>query len=100
MRAKVSYPSTEGWCFIVGSATPKRATSKPPTYAKHRNRNNRNSVQKRCIGSFRHTAGRRHLHRHYNFAELIVDTAVNSLHDSCRSEHTRQETTLPDDRYS
>src|SRR5215469_8655713 len=39
---------------------------------------------------FRPTAGRRHLHRHYNFAELLVETAVNSLHDSCRSELTRQ----------
>src|SRR5436853_2465881 len=43
-RVKVSYPSTEGWCFIVGSAIPKRTASKPPTYAKHRNRNNSNSV--------------------------------------------------------
>src|SRR6266480_47780 len=43
-RAEVSRPSTEGWCFIVDSATPERAASKSPTYAKHRNRNDSNSV--------------------------------------------------------
>jgi hypothetical protein len=43
-RVKVSYSSTEGWCFIGDSATPKRATSQSSTYAKHRNRNNSNSV--------------------------------------------------------
>src|SRR5919197_1411163 len=41
-RAEVSRPSTEGWCFIVDSATPERAASKSPTYAKHRNRNDSN----------------------------------------------------------
>src|SRR4029077_9708364 len=41
-RAEVSYSSTEGWCFIDDSATPKRAASQSSTYAKHRNRNNSN----------------------------------------------------------
>ncbi len=41
---EVSYSNSEGWCFIVGSAIPKRTASKPPTYAKHQNRNNSNSV--------------------------------------------------------
>src|SRR4029079_15256673 len=43
-RAEVSRPSTEGWCFIVDSATPERAASNSSTYAKHRNRNDSNSV--------------------------------------------------------
>jgi hypothetical protein len=37
LRVKVSYSSTEGWCFIDDSATPKRAASQSSTYAKHRN---------------------------------------------------------------
>ncbi|CAM9471461.1 unnamed protein product, partial [Phaeothamnion confervicola] len=49
----------------------------------------------RCIGSFRPAAGRRHLHRHYNFTEPLSETVVNSLHDSCGSELTRQGISLP-----
>ena len=35
---------------------------------------------------FRPVAGRRHLHRHYNFTELTAETVSRSLHHSCRSE--------------
>jgi len=31
-------------------------------------------------------SGKRHLHRCYSFAELLQETAVKSLHHSCRSE--------------
>ena len=85
----------QGWCLIVDSATPERAASKSPTYAEHENRNNSDRVQLRCIGSFRPSTGRRHLHRQYKFTEHPVETAPNSLHDSCRSELTRQGISLP-----
>ena len=39
--------------------------------------------------------GNRHLHRYYNFTELMVETASGSLHHSCRSELTRQGISLP-----
>src|SRR6185295_20200914 len=42
------------------------------------------------MGSFCPVAGKRHLHRCYSFAELLQETAVKSLHHSCRSELTRQ----------
>ncbi len=35
---------------------------------------------------FRPAAGRRHLHRHYNFTGPLSETVVNSLLDSCGSE--------------
>src|SRR5215470_17011283 len=38
------------------------------------------------MGSFCPVAGKRHLHRCYSFAELLQETAVKSLHHSCRSE--------------
>ena len=38
------------------------------------------------MGSFRPVAGKRHLHRYYSFAEQLQETAVKSLHHSCRSE--------------
>src|SRR6266700_4831078 len=41
---EVSYSNSEGWCFIGDSARPKSRTSQSPTYAKHQNRNNSNSV--------------------------------------------------------
>ena len=37
----------------------------------------------------------RHLHRNYNFTELMVETVPRSLHHSCRSELTRQGISLP-----
>ena len=87
--------NSQGWCLIGDSATPERAASKSPTYAEHENRNNSDRLQLRCIGSFRPSTGRRHLHRQYNFTERPVETAPNSLHDSCRSELTRQGISLP-----
>ena len=40
-------------------------------------------------------AGNLHLHRYYNFAESLVETAPKSLRHSCRSELTRQGISLP-----
>src|SRR6478672_630233 len=41
-------------------------------------------------GSFRLVVDSRHLHRDFNFAEPLVETASKSLRHSCRSELTRQ----------
>src|SRR5438105_4806107 len=46
------------------------------------------------MGSFRLAAGRRYLHRHFNFTESAVETATKSLRRSCTSELTRQGTSL------
>jgi hypothetical protein len=46
------------------------------------------------MGSFRLAAGRRYLHRHFNFTESAVETVVQSLRRSCASELTRQGTSL------
>src|SRR6218665_2258143 len=44
---------------------------------------------------FTRVRGTRHLHRDYNFTELMAETAPRSLHHSCRSELTRQGISLP-----
>ena len=41
-------------------------------------------------GSFRLTAGNRHLHRYCIFTERVPETVLQSLHHSCASELTRQ----------
>src|SRR5437763_1497087 len=50
------------------------------------------SVERR---SFRLAAGKSHLHDYYSFTESLVETVVQSLRHSCRSELTRQGISLP-----
>ena len=54
----------------------------------------------KLLGSFRLSAGNRHLHRYCIFTELLPETVPQSLHLSCASELTRQGISLPQDRYS
>src|SRR3990167_6947140 len=58
-------------CYAVTSYTQYQATVK-------------------LLGSFRLTAGNRHLHRYCIFTELFSETVPQSLHHSCASELTRQ----------
>src|SRR5258708_744617 len=46
------------------------------------------------MGSFRLTAGTRDLHHGYNFTGSVGGTGLQSLRHSCRSELTRQGTSL------
>src|SRR5687768_15846442 len=46
------------------------------------------------MGSFRLAAGTRYLHRVCNFTGSLVETVLQSLRHSCRSELTRQGTSL------
>src|SRR5690242_6114510 len=46
------------------------------------------------MGSFRLTAGTWHLHHDYNFTGSVVETVHQSFRLSCRSELTRQGTSL------
>ncbi len=54
-------------------------------------------VAVKLLGSFRLTAGNRHLHRYCIFTEQIPETVLQSLYHSCTSELTRQGISL---RYS
>ena len=47
-------------------------------------------VAVKLLGSFRLTAGKRHLHRYCIFTELCPETVLQSLRHSCTSELTRQ----------
>ena len=42
----------------------------------------------KLLGSFRLTAGNRHLHRYCIFTEQVSETVLQSLHYSCASELT------------
>ena len=85
----------EGSYFNDGSTIPGETASWPPTYPTRPVPGNNAKLQKRFTGSFRPVAGTRHLHRNYNFTELMVETVPRSLHHSCRSELTRQGISLP-----
>ena len=47
-------------------------------------------VAVKLLGSFRLTAGNRHLHRYCIFTEHVLETVSHSLRLSCTSELTRQ----------
>ena len=49
----------------------------------------------KLLGSFRLTAGNRHLHRYCIFTEQVLETVPQSLRYSCTSELTRQGISLP-----
>src|SRR3989338_2175527 len=49
-----------------------------------------NQVAVKLLGSFRLTAGNRHLHRYCIFTEQVSETVLQALHYSCASELTRQ----------
>src|SRR3989338_6116544 len=49
-----------------------------------------NQVAVKLLGSFRLTAGNRHLHRYCIFTEQVSETVLQTLHYSCASELTRQ----------
>eukprot|EP00827_Trimyema_finlayi_P006983 TRINITY_DN900_c1_g1_i3.p1 TRINITY_DN900_c1_g1~~TRINITY_DN900_c1_g1_i3.p1 ORF type:complete len:190 (-),score=-54.50 TRINITY_DN900_c1_g1_i3:132-701(-) len=78
---------------------PSDTASQFPTYPTHDLPKINVKLQQRFTGSFRPVAGKRHLHRYYNFTELMTETVSRSLHHSCRSELTRQGISLPQDRY-
>ena len=95
LRVEVRIQKPQGWYFKVGSTETSVPASKPPTYPTHAWPRPNIRLQSRCTGSFCPVAGKRHLHRCYSFAELLQETAVKSLHHSCRSELTRQGISLP-----
>src|SRR5207253_166688 len=84
----------QGWCFIAGSGGTEMPPSQPPTYATHAGPKPNTKLQLRFTGSFRLAAGMLHLHNNYSFTESLVETVVRSLRHSCRSELTRQGTSL------
>ena len=47
-------------------------------------------VAVKLLGSFRLTAGNRHLHRYCIFTERVPETVLQSLHHSCSCELTTQ----------
>ena len=51
-------------------------------------------VTVKLLGSFRLTAGNRHLYRYCIFTEQVLETVSQSLRHSCTSELTRQGNTL------
>ena len=85
----------QGWCFIGLSPGPERPGSRSPTYATHAGPKPNTKLQLRFTGSFRLAAGTSHLHDDYSFTEALVETVIQSLHHSCRSELTRQGISLP-----
>ena len=78
-----------------GSAGTGVPASRPPSYATHAGSKPNTKLQLRFTGSFRLAAGMSHLHDNYSFTESLVETVVQSLRHSCRSELTRQGTSLP-----
>src|SRR5437764_13727913 len=68
--------------------------SQPPSYTTHAGPKPNTILQLRFTGSFRLVAGMLHLHNNYSFTESLVETVIRTLRDSCRSELTRQGTSL------
>jgi len=80
---------------LAGSGSSRELPSKPPSYATHVGSKPNTILQLRFTGSFRLVAGMLHLHNNYSFTESLVETVVQSLRHSCRSELTRQGISLP-----
>ncbi len=95
ITARVSAKVQTGWYFNVGSTEPASPASQPPTYPTQSIPRRYDKLQSSSTGSFCPAAGRRHLHRHCNFAGSLVETVPHSLRLSCGSELTRQGISLP-----
>ena len=80
---------------LSDSLDTKIPSSQSPSYATHVGSKPNTILQLRFTGSFRLVAGMSHLHDNYSFTESLVETVVQSLRHSCRSELTRQGTSLP-----
>ena len=85
----------QGWCFSDDSTGAGAPISQSPSYATHDGPKPNTILQLRFTGSFRLAAGTMHLHIDYSFTESLVETVLLSLRHSCRSELTRQGTSLP-----
>ena len=92
---RVRIQARQGWCFIDDSPSPESEGLQSPTYATHAGPKPNTKLQLRFTGSFRLAAGMSHLHDNYSFTESLVETVFQSLRHSCRSELTRQGTSLP-----
>ena len=91
LRPTVRIKVASGWYFTVGSTKSSNLASLPPTYPTQMIPRSNDKLQSSSTGSFCPAAGRRHLHRHCNFTGSLVETVLQSLRHSCRSELTRQE---------
>jgi hypothetical protein len=80
---------------VIGSTDAETSASSPPSYTTHAGPKPNTKLQLRFTGSFRLVAGTSHLHDDYSFTEPLVETVFRSLRHSCRSELTRQGTSLP-----
>ena len=94
-RVGVRTQAQQGWCFSDGSGGTGVPPSQPPSYTTHAGPKPNTKLQLRFTGSFRLVAGMSHLHDNYSFTESLVETVIRSLRHSCRSELTRQGTSLP-----
>ena len=91
----LEFKHNKGGVSFVGSAGAGTPASQPPTYTTHAGPKPNTKLQLRFTGSFRLVAGMLHLHNNYSFTESLVETVIRSLRHSCRSELTRQGTSLP-----
>ena len=91
----LEFKHNKGGVSFGGSAGTRIPESQPPTYTTHAGPKPNTILQLRFTGSFRLVAGMLHLHNNYSFTESLVETVIRSLRHSCRSELTRQGTSLP-----
>src|SRR5207247_5443587 len=92
--------SRQWWSCKVGSSGSEAPDSQPPAAPLHGEIKSKGKLHESFMGSFRPAAGNPCLHGSHNFAESLVETALSSLRHSCRSELTRQGTSLPKYCYS
>ena len=86
----LEYATFQSGISLLSRGQPRSSTSNLShlCYAEKSHTQYQDAVK--LLGSFRLTAGNRHLHRYCIFTELFPETVLQSLHHSCASELTRQ----------
>src|SRR4029077_16119313 len=97
---ELEFKHNKGGVSSCGSPSTGVPGSQPPPYTTDHGPKTNTILQLRFTGSFRLVAGMLHLHNNYSFTESLVETVIRSLRHSCRSELTRQGTSLPQHRHS
>ena len=93
--SELEFKHNKAGVSVIGSGDTGVSPSQPPSYPTHAGPKPNTILQLRFTGSFRLVAGMLHLHNNYSFTESLVETVIRSLRHSCRSELTRQGTSLP-----